>query len=480
MLKQVLTVLIPCAITTATVAQEPTGAADHKSPVFHLSNLPLIDEELSQAFFANNRRRMLDTLPDSSMAVVFSASQKTRTNDIDYPFHQDPDFYYFTGVKEPNAMLLLFKDSVNINGQWTHEVLFVEDKNPKKEMWTGKMLGIEGAREVSGAALVLPNTAFKAMELPMARILKVYSNRYQSIERDDKQHPGDLMSMLKHLENKVGRPLLINEGEDLFAFQRQRKGPEELNMLQRAIDITCSAQVNAMKLMKPAMTEYQVEAIIEYTFRASGAEGEAFPSIVASGGNGAIMHYTANESLLIPGDLVIMDIGAQYQGYAADITRTVPVSGRFTAEQAAIYKLVLDAQTVAMRYATPGYKFWTPHEEAYRTIGKGLIQLGIIEQWADIGNYFTHGTSHYLGLDVHDAGLYSALQPGEVITVEPGIYIPEGSPCDPKWWNIFVRIEDDILVTDGPARLLSGNAPRTIAEIEALMNDEQANNTEEP
>jgi Xaa-Pro aminopeptidase len=183
------------------------------------------------------------------------------------------------------------------------------------------------------------------------------------------------------------------------------------------------------------------------------------------------MHYTSNSSLLIPGDMVVMDIGAQYQGYAADVTRTVPVSGVFSGEQKIIYQLVLDAQTVAIRYATPGYKFWTPHEEAVRTIGKGLIKHGIIKKWSDIGDYFIHGTSHYLGLDVHDTGIYSALQPGEVITVEPGIYIPEGSPCDPKWWNIYVRIEDDILITDGPARVISSSAPKTISEIESLMSN---------
>lgn len=456
-----------CSLTLWLPAQR---TIDFKEPHFQLAHLPNIDEELSPSFFTRNRERLRDTLPDSCMAVIFSASQKVRTNDIDYPFHQDPDFFYFTGVREPNSMLVIFKNPVRVNEQWMREILFVEDKNHRKEMWSGKMLGLEGAAEISGASLVLSNKEFKTMDIPWEKIKKVYSNRYQTIERDDKEHPGDLMSLLKHFETKSAKKLLINEGEDLFAFLRQQKTPEELNMLQRAIDITCDAQVNAMKFTRPGLAEYQVEAVIEYTFRASGAEGEAFPSIVAAGRNGAIMHYTANESLLIPGDLMIMDIGAQYQGYAADITRTIPVSGKFSEEQAIIYKLVLDAQTVGIRYATPGYKFWTPHEEAYRTIGKGLIQLGIISEWSEIGNYFMHGTSHYLGLDVHDAGLFSALKPGEVITVEPGIYIPEGSPCDPKWWNIFVRIEDDILITEGAAKILSDSAPRTIAEIEALMN----------
>jgi len=255
--------------------------------------------------------------------------------------------------------------------------------------------------------------------------------------------------------------------------KRQHKSSKELEMMQHAIDITGDAHVNVMKMVEPGMTEYQLQAILEYTFHYNGSR-VAFPSIVASGDNGAIMHYTENDDILIPGDLVILDIGAQYEGYAADITRTIPVSGVFSEEQKQVYQVVLDAQTVAIRYATKGYKFWTPHEEAYRTIGKGLISLGIITEWGDIGKYFMHGTSHYLGLDVHDAGVYSSLQPGEVITVEPGIYIPKGSPCDEKWWGIFVRIEDDILITDGPAKVLSGRSPRKISEIEALMSNESA------
>ncbi len=443
-----------------------------------LANVPDIDDELTSDFFVKNRQRLRDIMPDSSLVLIFSASQKTKSNDIDFRFHQDPDFFYFTGIKEANSMLLILKDSAMIDGVITNEVLFVETKDYKKEQWTGRMLGIDGAMGASGVELVQPNITFKTLKLPWYQVNTALCNKHQVIERDNKEHPGDLMSLSKHFYAKAeraGYEPKYNEAEELFAFMRQRKSGEEIRMLEQAIDITCKAQQSAMLAIAPGMTEYQIEALITYTFRSKGAEGEAFPSVVASGENGGIMHYTANSSLLIPGDLVIMDIGAQYRGYSADVTRTVPVSGRFTEEQAIIYQIVLDAQTVAIRYATPGYKFWTPHEEAYRTIGKGLIKNGIIEKWSDIGNYFIHGTSHYLGLDVHDSGVYSSLQPGEVMTVEPGIYIPEGSPCDPKWWDIYVRIEDDILITDGPAIILSDSAPRTITEIEKLMDKGQAN-----
>ncbi|MEX2595967.1 MAG: aminopeptidase P family protein [Salibacteraceae bacterium] len=419
-----------------------------------------------------NRERLRDTLPDSSFVALFSAPVKTRSNDINFPYHQDSDFYYFTGIEKENAMLLLFKNPMQIDGKWYREMLFIEDKDKQKEMWNGRMIEQEDATEISGIGAVFSNKTFKTLGIDWDAISSVFANKHLFIERDDVSHPGDLMSMVKHFYAKTERSNLsvkTSEAEDLFAVIRQNKQAEELKMMQHAIDITCEAHNNVMKFLRPGMTEYQLEAMIEFTFRSNGAQGNAFPSIVASGENGGIMHYTANDALLIPGDMVVMDIGAQYEGYAADVTRTVPVSGKFSEEQAQVYQLVLDAQTVAIRYARKGYKFWTPHEEAYRTIGKGLIKLGIIKEWSEIADYFIHGTSHYLGLDVHDPGIYSSLQPGEVITVEPGIYIPQNSPCDSKWWGIFVRIEDDVLITDGPAKVLSDKSPKTITDIELMM-----------
>jgi len=452
---------------------------------FELSALPVIDEELSATDFTKNRERLRDTLKDSSIVVLFSSPGKLRSNDIHYPYHQNPSFYYFTGVREENAMFVLFKEPMRIDEKWYREILFIEQKDDKKEQWTGKMLGIDGAKEVSGIGAVLPNTDWKTMELDLSAILHVLTNNVEMAETDDKTHPGDLASLTHHFKAKMERAQLTysaEAGEDLFGYLRQSKSQAEVSMIRRACDITVEAQKVVMDQCKPGLSEYQLEAMISYTFRYNGADGEAFPSIVAAGDNGGIMHYTSNESLLIPGDMVVVDIGAQYQGYAADVTRTFPVSGTFTEEQKLVYQVVLDAQTVAIRYAREGYKFWTPHEEAYRTIGKGLIKLGIITDWADIGKFFIHGTSHYLGLDVHDAGIYSSLKAGEVITVEPGIYIPEGSPCDPKWWGIFVRIEDDILITEDAAENLTSAAPRTIAEIESFMagpSDEEEAPTED-
>lgn len=456
----------------AAISQQ-ISATSSKNALPQLVSLPELEGELTAEFFTKNRARLRDTLADSSMVVLFSSPVKTRSNDIEFPYHQDTDFYYFTGIKKENAMLLIFKEPMKLNGVLIEEVLFIEDKDKKKEMWTGTMLSTADAQEISGIEYVWSNTLFKGLDLNFEGLNKVFANRHLFIEHDDLSHPGDLKSLVNHFYNKcktAGLSVLVDEGEDLFAYLRQAKSAEEVKMIEQAVAITCEAHNNVMRQIAPGMTEYQLQAIIEYTFKYNGADGAAFPSIVASGDNAAIMHYTDNSSVLIPGDLVVIDIGAQYGQYAADITRTIPVSGIFSEEQKQVYQLVLDAQTVAIRYATPGYKFWTPHEEAYRTIGKGLIKLGIIKEWADIGRYFIHGTSHYLGLDVHDPGIYSSLKPGEVITVEPGIYIPPGSPCDEKWWGIYVRIEDDVLITNGPADVLSNSAPKTISEIEAMMS----------
>jgi len=228
-----------------------------------------------------------------------------------------------------------------------------------------------------------------------------------------------------------------------------------------------------MKNIQPDMAEYETEAIIEYVFKKNGAEYPGFPSIQGSGENSCILHYTSNRRPLKNGGLLVSDVGAEYHAYTADVTRTIPPSGKFSKEERLIYKLVLDAQDAGIEVSRAGNTFWEPHRAALKVITDGLMKLKIIEDASEVGNYFMHGTSHYLGLDVHDAGLYMPLAPNQVITVEPGIYIAEGSNCDPKWWNIGVRIEDDILITTGEPENLSARAPRSIDEIEKLMQSSQ-------
>jgi Xaa-Pro aminopeptidase len=290
--------------------------------------------------------------------------------------------------------------------------------------------------------------------------------------KDDKTDRGDLYNMVQAFSgdidslgnkyNKLNLPMYM-------AQLREIKLPEEIALMKKAIEITCKGQTELMRALKQGMKEFQAEAIMEYVFHAHGAEHEGFPCIMGGGENSCILHYQSNRKKLNNKDLLVSDVGAEYHGYTADVTRTIPVDGKFSTEEAAIYQIVFDAQTAGISECKVGNKFWAPNDTATSIIGTGLLKLGIIKKRSEVKNYFFHGTSHYLGLDVHDVGLYGPLKDGMVITVEPGIYIPEGSPCDPKWWNIGIRIEDDILIaTQGPINL-SACVPRTMAEIERLM-----------
>ncbi|HOS48056.1 MAG TPA: M24B family metallopeptidase, partial [Bacteroidia bacterium] len=221
--------------------------------------------------------------------------------------------------------------------------------------------------------------------------------------------------------------------------------------------------------MKPGMTEYQAQAIVEYFVKNNGGEYQGYPSICGAARNSCVLHYEANRKVVNDGEVLLTDIGGEYHGYTADITRTFPINGKFTAEQKQIYQIVLDAQTAGIKVCRAGADFRATHKATMEVVTEGLLKLGIISSKDDASTYFMHGTSHYLGLDVHDAGTYGPLKVGSVITVEPGIYIPAGAKCDPKWWNIGVRIEDDILITDGDPVNLSGNIPREAEAIEKLM-----------
>jgi Xaa-Pro aminopeptidase len=246
--------------------------------------------------------------------------------------------------------------------------------------------------------------------------------------------------------------------------------------MRKAIDMTCKAHEEVMKALIPGMKEYQAQAVVEFMFRNEGSEYVGYPSIVGGGENSCILHYETNRKMLEGGNLLVIDAGAEYHGYTADVTRTLPVDGVFSPEEKIIYEIVLEAQEAGIKACKPGAEFRASHKAAVAVIQKRLMALGIIKTPNDFMDYFFHGTSHYLGLDVHDAGNYGRLAPGNVITVEPGIYIPSGSPCDPKWWNIGVRIEDDILITTAEPENLSGKLVKTVAEVEAMMKEESVFN----
>jgi Xaa-Pro aminopeptidase len=433
------------------------------------------DQDFLPASFHKARRDSLRALmPDSSVAFFFASPERNRSNDVYYEYHQDPNFYYLTGYTEPNSLLILFKEEVVWEGAVTDEVLFVQERNPQWEVWNGRRLGQNGAEESLAIKAIELNKNFKMVDSIFKGKSKVFFQMPYAMEEQDTSSTGNLNGLYQHFSNSLHNMNGEVEASQkslamMMATLRQEKTEEELSLLQKAIDITCEAQNELMRKITPEMAEYQTEAIVEYVFKSSGAEYTGFPSIQGSGENSCILHYTSNRRPLRNGGLLVSDIGAEYRGYTADVTRTIPPSGKFSKEEKIIYELVLEAQEAGIKEARAGNIFWKPHMAAQEIIAEGLKKLGIIENTGDVRKYFMHGTSHYLGLDVHDAGMYGPLQVNQVITVEPGIYIAEGADCDPKWWNIGVRIEDDILITEGGPVNMSEKAPRKIKEIEALM-----------
>ena len=433
------------------------------------------DSDLPPAsFFAKNRSALRTLMPKNSVAVIFSSPLRNRSNDVDFEYHQDPNFYYLTGLTEPHAALIIYKEDQEFKEALkTNEILFLQKKDKRNERWTGIRLGVTGAVNQLGLKTAMENEKFLLFENDYEQFDKVLSFKSDG---DIKNTPNksDLYGLLQSF--KFATQNLKNTDESdlsqIMATLRQVKSEEEIVLMRKAIEITCDAQIELMKALKPEMKEYQSEAIVEYVFKKNGAEHPGFPSILGGGENSCILHYDKNRKQLKKEDLLVIDIGAEYHGYSADVTRTVPVDGHFSEEEKIIYNIVLKAQQAGIDSCKVRNKFWIPHRTATKIITDELMALGIIKERYHVQSYFMHGTSHYLGLDVHDPGLHGALKPGNVITVEPGIYIPEGSDCDPKWWNIGIRIEDDILITNEGPDNLSAKAPRTIEEIEALMEEE--------
>ncbi|MGD1848133.1 MAG: aminopeptidase P N-terminal domain-containing protein [Salibacteraceae bacterium] len=464
--------LLPIGWSFSSFGQEPElNLTQEEAPT--VVNDYRYDTDLLSAEFHQQRRQALrDLMPDSSVAVLFANPVRNRSNDVDFEYHQDPNFYYLTGLKEPHSVVVIFKQPIEIDGQSYSELVFVQPRNPRSEVWTGKRMGVAGTEQVLGLEKAYENIDFAHFPIDFGQFSNLYYLTPQNDVRDDGRDLGDLYSMVKHFVRKVDTlPNGIDPRQlsDLMAELREVKTPEEMVLLRKAIDITCEAQQELMANLKPGMPEYEAEAIVEYVFKKNGAEYQGFPSILGGGENSCILHYTTNRKPLIGNNLLVSDIGAEYHGYTADVTRTLPVDGRFSKEEKIIYNIVLAAQAAGLKSAKAGSRVWTPPRVASRIITQGLLENGIIGQSSEVGRYFMHGTSHYLGLDVHDAGLFGPLKPGNVITVEPGIYIPEGSPCDPKWWNIGVRIEDDVLITAKGPEVLSACVPKTVKEIEQLM-----------
>jgi len=441
---------------------------------------------LGTDFHRERRQKLTEQMPENSFAVLFSAPIRNRSNDVDHPYHQDANFYYLTGFKEPHAALILFDQPVEIGTEVIQEILFVPDRNPLYELWEGEQLGPKRAKTILGFQKVLSTAQFDSFTASMMGFSQVLHLKLVDDVRDHTNHPLDLYSLIQSFKKNIvihhsegsskNNALDINTNSlsEILSSLRELKTPEEIHMLKKAISISVVGQIEVMKAMDAQMSEREIQGIHEFVFRKYGAKHQGYPSIVGAGNHGCVLHYTYNTADPVGDNLVLMDVGASYYGYTADITRTIPANGLFNEQQAAIYNIVLDAQESAISAAVVGVPFSTPGKVARNVIEKGLIDLGIIIEPSEVQRYFPHGTSHYIGLDVHDPGTYGALKNNSVITIEPGIYIPENSPCDPKWWGIAIRIEDDILITnEGPVNL-SEAAPKTISEIEQMMQQPSA------
>ncbi|MFV8343288.1 aminopeptidase P N-terminal domain-containing protein [Flavobacterium sp. XS2P39] len=456
------------------------------------------NDYLSAQFHKERREALRAKMPKNSVAVFFGNPIRNRANDVDYVYHQDPDFYYLTGYKEPNSVLVVFADNQTADGKSFNELLYVQEKNPKEEQWTGIRLGTEGAKKDLGFNFALNGKEFLNSGIDYGTYSNVMFKEFEEDIRNSKKEKADLYKLIGAFKSQIGydekgksqtysnvqneinlkkritSKIATIDTKSILTYMaslREIKSKEEMVLLTKAIRISAMGQREIMKAMHPGMSETEIQGIHEFVYKKYGSEYEGYPSIVGAGNNGCVLHYIENSKMKVENDLVLMDLGAEYHGYTADVTRTIPANGKFSTEQKIIYDLVYEAQEVGIANAKIGNAFGATDAAARKVINEGLVKLGIAKTENESRKYFPHGTSHHIGLDVHDPGLYNNLEAGMVITVEPGIYIPNGSDCDKKWWGIAVRIEDDILITENGPVNLSGEAPRKSNEIELLMTE---------
>lgn len=513
--------------------------------------------KLSAKHYQNTRNSFRQKMPDNSVAVLFSAPIRNRANDVDYSYHQDPNFFYLTGWHQPHSVLMIYKDEQNDSKGVYHEKIYVPERNDYVEMWNGKRYDLEEVKEL-GFDRVAERVDFKYDSQNLDRFDKVLMFEFKNDIRNQKTYifrdnlrykvddPLDLFDLKATFKEAINFPndfnrltylayqriiqadeenheavrdevaylvkqdsLLIEDKiikdflkestqsfydeakmktafalhnfnfdvenlSKIMADLREVKTKNEVDLIKKAVAISVVGQIEVMKAIHPGMSEREIQGIHEFVFRKYGAADEGYPSIVGAGENGCVLHYIENDKEDLHNQLVLMDLGAEYYGYTADVTRTIPANGVFSTEQKALYQIVYNSQEAAINASQVGNNFRSIYKLSYDIVANGLQQLGIINEVSEARKYYPHGLSHHIGLDVHDPGNYGDLELNMIITIEPGIYIPENSPCDPKWWNIGIRIEDDILITsDGPINLSVG-APRDWESIEKLMKEESA------
>ncbi|GGC09670.1 Xaa-Pro aminopeptidase [Marinobacterium zhoushanense] len=434
--------------------------------------------KISQHCYAERRRRLLEMLPEGSVALVAGASLATRNRDAEYAFRQHSDFYYLTGFNEPDAILLLRpgRDAGQV-------VLFCPPRDPAMEIWTGYRAGPEGCVERFGA-----DQAFDLSELEtqMPQLLDGARKLYYALGSDDaldSRVRGWLNAVRAKERQGAEAPQELILLDNMLHEMRLLKDEEEVQIMRRAAQISAEAHCEAMRRAAPGAFEYQLEGTILSYCMDRGARFQAYSPIVGGGENACILHYIDNDAPLHDGDLVLIDAGCELDCYASDITRTFPVNGRFSPEQRALYELVLNTNQACIELIRPGLPWNEVHDLSVRLLTGGLIELGLLEgeldQLIESGAYkefYMHRIGHWLGMDVHDVGNYKVdgewrpLAPGMVMTVEPGLYVsPQNEKVEARWRGIGIRIEDDVLVTAQGAEVLTAAVPKRVDEIEALM-----------
>ncbi len=434
----------------------------------------MMHEALDPSVFAERRARFLAALPAGSLALFPAAPVAIRSGDTEYRYRQDNDFYYLTGFPEPEALCLL--DTTDAE----RFVMFVRPRDAERETWTGKRFGVEGARERFGADAA--HTVDRFDEL-FPKLLDGRERLFVTLGRDERLNQRLLEHVRRSQANRdrTGTPALaLLAPTDVLHDMRLHKRPEELARMRRAAAISAVAHREALGLARPGVNEQEIEATIDYAFRRLGATGPAYPSIVASGANATILHYIDNDRRLESGDLLLIDAGAEYDHYCADVTRTYPVGGKFGDDARRVYDVVLAAQKAAIDKVAPGATFDDVHEAAVRVLVDGLCSLGALSlpaaeaiEKAAYRPFYMHRTSHWLGMDVHDVGKYRlddkprVLAAGMVLTVEPGLYFSESvDGTAARYRGIGVRIEDDVLVTDAGHEVLTAEIPKEADDLE--------------
>ena len=419
----------------------------------------------------------LRRMAPKSVAIIPGAHDTRRSNDTHYRFRQDSDFFYLTGFEEPDSLAVLRPDK---DPKYT---LFVRPRDPEREIWDGRRAGVEGAKSDFGAGDAFPIEEFGTKLSEFLDGADVLYYRL-GVDRDLDEAIIKEISRMRGLNRKpIHPPQTIVDPGTIVHEMRVIKSPEELEIMQTAADIAAEAHCEAMKAVRAGMQEYEVEALIEQVFRRHGAAAPAYTSIVGSGPNATVLHYINNDGVLRDGDLLLVDAGAEYKGYASDITRTFPINGRYTKPQREVYDLVLKAQMACVEMVRPGVTHDQLKQHSIEVLTEGMLELGLLQGNAEeiikekkYEKFYMHGLGHMLGIDVHDVGQYyfgqdsRALEPGVVMTVEPGIYIaPDTKDVPEQYLGIGVRIEDDVLCTSNGPRVLTTKVPKHAEEIEALM-----------